>query len=83
MKILLIILAAFTLSSCTIYKVKSTTPDGKTIEVSVYSSRQFDAPKLHYQRLGTDAEFDFGADKATDSNAAILAAILSGRLIVK
>ena len=51
------------LSGCTIYKVHS--EPGKTIDVSVWSSRSFVAPTLTYKRTGGDADFHFGADQAT------------------
>ena len=89
MKLLLAILI-LSLQACTIYKVRSTmpTPDGdKTIEVSVYSGRSFEAPQLHYGRTAETATFDFGAEKVSDNNAALvsglLGALLSGRLVVQ
>ena len=51
------------LTGCTIYKVHS--EPGKTIDVSVWSSRSFVAPNLTYKRTGDNADFHFGADQAT------------------
>ena len=83
MKTLLIVLMAILLSSCTIYKVKSTKPDGNSITVSVYSGRNFEAPDLHYGKDSSGSvEFDFKAASAVDGNQAILQAILSGALTV-
>ena len=83
MRTLLIILVATLLSSCTIYKVKSTKPDGNSITVSVYSGRNFETPDLHYGRdAGGSVEFDFKAASAMDGNQAILQAILSGALVI-
>ena len=84
MKTILIIMLAVLLSSCTIYKVKSIAPDGKTVDVKVYSSREFQQPNLHYEREGNDAVFDFGAESVTtyDPYSAILQGILSGAITV-
>ena len=83
MKTLLIAIIAVLLSGCTIYKVKSTKPDGKSITVSVYSGRNFEAPDLHYGRdVNGSVEFDFKAASAMDGNQAILQAIMSGYLTV-
>ena len=79
---LLIILLAVCLSSCTIYKVHRTS-DG-TVDVKVYSSREFQQPQLNYKREGTDATFTFGAESATtyDPYAQIIQGILSGTITV-
>ncbi len=82
MKTLLIVLIAVLLSGCTVYKVKSTSPDGKQITVSVYSGRNFEAPDLHYGKDEMGVQFDFKAASAIDGNQAILNAILSGALVV-
>ena len=62
----LIVIAALTLmvllSGCTIYKVHSI--PGKETKVSVYSSRNFVAPDLNYERSGDDAKFNFGAESS-------------------
>ena len=85
MKTLAIILMAVILSGCTIYKVKSVAPDGKTVDVKVYSSREFQQPNLHYQREGNDAVFDFGAESATtyDPYSKILEGLLNGTIRVE
>ena len=85
MKTLLIILAASLLSGCTIYKVKSIAPDGKTVDVRVYSSREFAQPNLHYERQGNDAVFDFGAESATtyDPYSKLIEGILTGTITVQ
>lgn len=51
------------IGGCTIYKVHS--EPGKSIDVSVWSSRSFVAPTLTYKRTGDNADFHFGADQAT------------------
>ena len=83
MKILILI--AILLSSCTIYKVKSIAPDGKTIDVSVYSSREFIQPNLHYEREGNDAVFNFGAESATiyDPYSRLIEGFLTGTITVQ
>ena len=84
MKILISLLFVILLSSCTIYKVKSVAPDGKQIDVKVYSSREFQQPNLHYAREGNDAEFNFGAESATtyDPYSKIIEGILMGTITV-
>ena len=51
------------LGGCTIYKVHS--EPGKSVDVSVWSTRSFVAPDLNYTRTGEDASFSFGADQTT------------------
>ena len=51
------------LGGCTIYKVHSV--PGKSVDVSVWSTRSFTAPDLTYNRKGEDVDFHFGADQAT------------------
>ena len=71
------------LTGCTIYKVHS--EPGKTIDVSVWSSRSFVAPTLTYKRSGDNADFHFGADQATQpapqDYAAGVAAVIRAMLI--
>jgi len=88
MKTLLIILAAVLLSGCTTYKVTRVNPDGSSIDVSVRSSRSFEAPELRYTRTGQDATFDFGAASVQDGTAAMVGmfgqvfdAIVNGQLV--
>ena len=64
MKILTFILVLILLSGCTIYRVKTVrNPNGDvTVTANIYSSRSFTAPNLAYDRVGTDASFQFSAD---------------------
>ena len=80
--VILFLTAMALMSGCTVYKVKSTSPDGKQITVSVYSGRNFEAPDLHYGKDEMGVQFDFKAATAVDGNQAILNAILSGALVV-
>lgn len=64
MKVLAIILVVFLLSGCTIYRVQTERgADGVvTVTANIYSSRSFTAPNLAYDRVGSDASFQFSAD---------------------
>ena len=64
MKVLVTILVLILLSGCTIYKVKTErNPNGDvTVTANIYSSRSFTAPNLAYDRVGSDASFQFSAD---------------------
>ena len=50
------------MSGWTVYKVHSI--PGKETKVSVYSSRNFVAPDLNYEREGDNATFSFGAESS-------------------
>ena len=77
------------LSSCTMYSVEKTMPDGSSTIVKVKSSRSFEQPDMSYTRTGTDATFDFKAASVDDGTAEIISmfapiieGIMSGTIVV-
>ena len=76
MKILIATLIIF-LSGCTTYDIKRDS-DG-IISVQVKSTRSFEAPDLHYNRVGDDVEFDFTAANA-DNNTDAFVGMFSGMM---
>ena len=63
------------------YNVKRGT-DG-TVDVSIKSTRSFEAPQLRYEREGKDAEFTFkaaNADNNTDAFMGAISPMLSGMM---
>ena len=61
--VVLILTLIFLMGGCTIYKVHS--EPGKSVDVSVWSTRNFVAPDLNYTRDGEAVGFSFGADSST------------------
>ena len=57
-----LIAVLMTLPGCTIYKVHS--EPGKSVDVSVWSTRNFVAPDLVYTRDGEAVGFSFGAESS-------------------
>ena len=79
----------FLLSGCgTIYKVKTMSPDGKSVQVSVWSgAKDFVAPDLHYSKSEIEGvDFSFKAESVTDQSAAFMGSfmqgLMSGRIVV-
>jgi len=66
----LLIFAIIFLSGCTTYDVKRDSEG--IVNVKVRSTRSFEAPDLHYKRLGSDVTFDFKAANADNNTDAIL-----------
>ncbi len=83
MKNLLIVLIAVALTSCTMYSIERTSPDGSTTIVKTKSMREFDNPEIHYTRNADgSATFDFGAVKTTNPTFDFLTGVIRGELEV-
>lgn len=74
MKALIACLCAFLISGCmTIYEVHKS-PDG-SVDLVVRSFREFEQPKVHYDRNGDTVTFDFGAATSTTGTSPVENAI--------
>ena len=78
MKTLMIIAIVF-LSGCTTYSVQKQLPDGSYTNVEIKSTRSFETPALHYERMGADAKFDFSA-QSVDNNTDAYLGVFSGMM---
>jgi hypothetical protein len=78
MKILLIGLM-FIMSGCTTYSVQKQLPDGSYTNVDIKSTRSFETPALHYERVGEDAKFDFSA-QSVDNNVDSYLGVFQGMM---
>ena len=80
--LLIIILAAILLSSCTMYSVEreyDPTTGYTRVEVKIKSTRDLEQPEVHYERQGNDAVFDFQAANV-DNNTDAFVGMFSGMM---
>jgi hypothetical protein len=70
MKALLIVL--FLLSGCTTYSVHKVSPDGVETTVKIASTRSFEQPDMHYERVGNDASLEFSAASVDNNTEAFM-----------
>ena len=75
MKTLMIVLIVF-LSGCTTYSVHKVAPNGIETTVKIASTRSFEQPDMHYERVGDDAVLDFSA-ASVDNNTEAFVGIFS------
>ena len=71
MKALLIILLV-SLSGCTTYSVHKVAPGGIETTVKIASTRSFEQPDMHYERVGNDAVLDFSAASVDNNTEAFV-----------
>jgi len=79
MKTLMLVLAIVLMSGCTTYSVQKQLPDGSYTNVEIKSTRSFETPALHYERMGADATFDFSA-QSVDNNTDAFIGIFGGMM---
>jgi hypothetical protein len=71
MKILIIAITILIFAtSCTTYDIRRDSEG--IISVKVKSTRSFEAPDLHYERVGSDVAFDFQAQTVDNNTDAFL-----------
>lgn len=70
MKTLMTVLVIIFLSACTTYDVKRDSEG--IVQVTVKSTRSFEAPDLHYKRDDSGVEFDFSAANADNNTDAFV-----------
>jgi hypothetical protein len=73
MKTLIIAFLIISLSACTTYDIRRDSEG--IISVKVKSTRSFEAPDLHYERIGSDVTFDFEAANADNNTEQIMGAM--------
>jgi len=64
------------LIGCTTYDINRKA--NGDITVRVVTTRNFEQPQLHYERIGQNAVFDFGASSTSNSFENIIGGILQG-----
>ena len=55
----------------TTYAIEKQMGDGSSVTVQIKSFREFEQPQVHYQRVGGDVVFDFGAESAMTAQSPI------------